>query len=265
MRILLSNDDGIHAPGVRALHAAILEQIKPDELLVVAPKTVQSATSHGVTFHEPLMTERVVLDHGYEGVAVDGRPADCMKLALAELWPQKYGKGSRPDLVVSGMNAGANCGINVIYSGTVAAAIEAAFLGIPSIAVSLHLGKGAPLFDLGARHGARAISAILDAGRLDPHACVSVNVPRCEEGLADDELPIAVCPMNTHGVIDRFEERKSPGGGTYYWSAANGLSFHQTDEGTDVERLFARHITVTPLTFDLTDYRTLDQWRSAMS
>lgn len=271
MRILLSNDDGIHAPGIRALHAAVLEFIKPEELLVVAPKTVQSATSHGVTFHEPLMTERVALDDGSTGYAVDGRPADCMKLALAELWPAKFGSGSRPDLVLSGMNAGANCGINVIYSGTVAAAIEAAFLGVPSIAVSLHLGKGEPDFQLGASQAARAIQRILSANLLEQHACLTVNVPRCESPPVDEtedpeaDLPVVVCPMNTHGVIDRFEKRQSPGGQVYYWSAAHGLDFHTTDAGTDVEQLFARRITVTPLSFDLTDYRTLDAWRSALS
>ena len=104
------------------------------------------------------MTSLAEVPSEIEGVAVDGRPADCVKLALASLWQEHHDDDSLPDLVVSGMNAGANCGINVIYSGTVAAAIEAAFLGIPSIAVSLHLGRGKPRFDIAAMHARRAIA-----------------------------------------------------------------------------------------------------------
>ncbi|MBZ0171614.1 MAG: 5'/3'-nucleotidase SurE, partial [Phycisphaerales bacterium] len=139
MRILLTNDDGIRAPGLIALHDALRETLTDTitDLVVVAPLTVQSATSHGVTFHEPLMTRTVRASATVTGTAVDGRPADCTKLALTNLWPERFGEGSRPDLVVSGMNMGSNAGINVIYSGTVAAAIEAAFMGVPSIAVSM--------------------------------------------------------------------------------------------------------------------------------
>ena len=136
MRILLTNDDGIHAPGIEAMHKA-LEGL--GEVMTVAPLTVQSATGHGITFHEPLMCEEVVVNDEMTGLAVDGRPADCVKVALRALWQKRFGEGSTPDLVVSGMNSGANVGINVIYSGTVAAAVEAAFLGVPAIAVSLHI------------------------------------------------------------------------------------------------------------------------------
>ncbi|CAG0961772.1 partial 5'-nucleotidase SurE, partial [Anaerolineae bacterium] len=139
MRILLTNDDGIRAPGIAAMYSALIDPVfgpPLGEVFCVAPLEVQSATSHGVTFNSPLMTRTESIDIGtpvVKGIAVDGRPADCVKLALSCLWPERFGEGSRPDLVISGMNAGANCGINVIYSGTVAAAIEAAFLGVPSI------------------------------------------------------------------------------------------------------------------------------------
>ncbi len=301
MRILLTNDDGINAPGLIALHKA-LAQIDPiAEVFTVAPKTVQSATGHGVTFHTPLMVEPV--SH-LEGFAVDGRPADCMKIALSALWPERFGEGTRPDLVISGMNAGANCGVNVIYSGTVAAAIEAAFLGPPAIAVSMHLGRGRPLFDVGAMHARKAIEKILATKSLGQHECLSINIPRCEDFLPDtpegreemrraragsgspgqvassqaydhgpdvnDEhdplapMPITVCPMNTHGLIDRFEKRVSPAGQAYYWSAAGGLDFHGTEPGTDVDLLFKRHITVTPLSFDLTASDSLRHWESKL-
>jgi len=288
MRVLLTNDDGIRAPGLLAMHRA-LEGLA-DEILVVAPLTVQSATSHGVTFHQPLMTEPIEVN-GQIGIAVDGRPADCVKLALANLWPERM--GGRPDLVISGMNAGANVGINVIYSGTVAAAIEAAFLGVPSIAVSLHLGRGRPLFDVGARHARRAIDLLLADGLPSPHSCLSINIPKCEDSPAaaedpqalareraasgatyrpvskresDDEhdpqalMPVVVCPMNTHGIADRFEQRSAPDGQIYYWSTSGGFDFHETDEGSDVDHLFGRCITVTPLCYDLTDHARLGEW-----
>ena len=134
MRILLTNDDGITAPGIAALYDALQGL---GEIRVVAPADMQSASSHGITFHHPLMVSEVQANPRMRGVAVEGRPADCVKLAARCLWQEWYGVGARPDLVVSGMNAGANVGINVIYSGTVGAAVEGAFLGIPSIVWSV--------------------------------------------------------------------------------------------------------------------------------
>jgi len=344
MRILLTNDDGIDAPGIRALHSVLMaldpvsrEQFggpigagtgEETEVYTVAPLTVQSATSHGVTFHEPLMT-RPTKVNGQPGVAVDGRPADCVKVALSVLWPDRFGPGTRPDLVISGMNAGANVGINVIYSGTVAAAIEAAFMGVPSIAVSLHLGRGMPDFDCAARHARRAIEKVLAADGLGPqkvglgaHEVININIPRCEAPeqaadapesdedrasrlavaglpaqppsgtLPDDreekpsgreqtrfhadpmlagpdagdahdpeaELPLVVCPMNVHGHCDKFEKRTTPGGQSYYWSASGGFDFHEIDAGSDVEMLFKRCITLTPLDYDLTHRAQAANW-----
>lgn len=319
MRILLTNDDGIRAPGIVALYDALMDTIPGHEgtlggpvtiagtpvetIYTVAPATVQSATSHGVTFHEPLMVEPSRIRGRMTGTAVDGRPADCVKLALSEIWPGQFGEGSRPDLVISGMNAGANCGINVIYSGTVAAAIEAAFLGIPSIAVSLHLGRASTRFDVGAIHARRAIETLLAGGLPSPHEVLNMNVPRCEDPIADtpearerasrqrtsaglptnfdqsdtrvtrpgqdatvhkadpdERLPIVACPMNTHGHVDRFEGRVSPGGRAYYWAAAGGMDFQDTESGTDVDWLFRRAVTVTPLRYDLTDTPALGRW-----
>lgn len=269
MRILLTNDDGVRAPGIAAMYEA-LEDFhghfgKPLAELVfpIAPQTVQSATSHGVTFKEPLMIKEEFLagsgpDDRVVAIAVDGRPADCVKLAIANIWPERFGPGTRPDLVISGMNAGANVGINVIYSGTVAAALEAAFLGVPSIAVSLHMGKSRPLFDVAARHARRTIEAILAHGIPEPHTCLSINIPITE---TDGPMPpIRVCPMNTHGLNDSYERRTSPSGDVYYWSTAHGLDFRITDNGSDVQELFKRHITVTPLFHDLTNRATLEEW-----
>lgn len=266
MRILLTNDDGLRAPGIAAMYEALVDYhrvfhspIAGHDTLVwpIAPLTVQSATSHGVTFHEPLMIREEYLsgsgpDDQTLGVAVDGRPADCVKLAITSLWPERFGAGSRPDLVVSGMNAGANVGINVIYSGTVAAALEAAFLGIPSIAVSLYMGRGKAHFHAAARHARRAVERLLAAynNALPPHSCFSINVPITESD--GPTPPIRVCPMNTHGLVDSYERRVSPAGDVYYWAAGHGLDFRSTDPGSDVQEMMKGNITITPLWYDLT-------------
>jgi 5'-nucleotidase len=292
MRILLTNDDGLRAPGIQAMYEALVDahgDFKDSggggplgDVTCIAPLTVQSATSHGVTFHEPLMIREDRLGWGgveaMTGIAVDGRPADCVKLAIAAIWPEKFGAGSRPDLLISGMNAGANVGINVIYSGTVAAALEGAFLGIPSIAVSLHIGPGGPGktdFRAGARHARRAIEQVLRNsprpapasawGLPEQHACVSINVPVTALGSPEAEpkyrYPVRVCPMNTHGLNDKYERRVSPGGDVYYWASGHGLDFRTTNEGSDVEQIFRKVTTVTPLRYDLTKKSTLATWK----
>ena len=137
MRILLTNDDGVYAPGLRALRK---ELQKLGEVYVVAPATEQSAVGHSITLLTPLLVQEVVDETNQPmGWAVEGRPADCVKLALVELLPEP------PDLIVSGLNAGSNAGINVLYSGTVAAAVEGAFFRRTSIAVSLEYTRPKPL------------------------------------------------------------------------------------------------------------------------
>lgn len=282
MNILLTNDDGLRTPGIQALYEALIDAHgdcggplwrvlghERGQVVPIAPLTVQSATSHGVTFHEPLMIREETLGWGgradMSGIAVDGRPADCVKLAIAALWPERFGASSLPDLVISGMNTGANVGINVIYSGTIAAALEAAFLGIPAIAVSLHMGTGKADFRRAAREARRALDVVLRGGLPDRHACLSINVPKTELGHADavprEGYPIRVCKMNTHGLNDKYEKRVAPGGEVYYWAAGHGLDFRQTEESSDVELLMRRHTTVTPLRYDLTKKSTLETWR----
>jgi 5'-nucleotidase len=278
VRLLLTNDDGIRAPGLAALYDALTEPRYGGPLLdpspgavsrapralchIIAPLTVQSATGHGVTFKEPLMVSTEAVRPGVTGQAVDGRPADCVKLAISSLWPEKFGEGSRPDLVVSGMNAGANVGINVIYSGTIAAAIEAAFLGVPSIAVSLHMGKGPPRFDIAAGYARRVIDRLIASGLPAPHEVLSVNIPITE---SDGPMPpVRVCPMNTHGLVDQYQRRLSPAGDPYYWPAGHGLDFYATEPGSDVDALMARSITVTPLAYDLTAHAAIGKWRERL-
>src|SRR5919206_4234402 len=170
MRFLLTNDDGIYAPGLRALRHDLL---KLGEVTVVAPATEQSAAGHSVTLLNPLLVSEVFEDNGktFIGWAVEGRPADCVKLALLELLPDP------PDVIISGMNAGSNAGINVLYSGTVAAAIEAAFYHFTAIAVSLESTKPKPLdFPRAADLARRVIEQIL-AQQPPEGALFNVNIP----------------------------------------------------------------------------------------
>lgn len=228
------------------------ELVKFGEVHVVAPETVQSATGHGITLDTPLLTQRVTIENGFTGIAIGGRPADCVKVAVSQILPR------RPDLVVSGMNSGANVGINVLYSGTVAAAIEAAFLGLPSIAVSLHLKSEVPLdFARPAVFARETIEQIV-AGGLPGGKCMSINLPP----LRPDESPagVRVCRQCINPWTDEYERRNDPRGREYYWNSSV-FTLGQTDDDTDVANLRDRYVTVTPLQFDLTDNPLLSDWR----
>ena len=260
MRILLTNDDGIDAPGIVALYDALQGL---GEIVPIAPLTVQSATSHGITYTSPLMVHDVEVNERMHGTAVDGRPADCVKLALRELWTQRFGPDTRPDITISGMNAGANVGINIIYSGTVAAAVESAFLGVPAIAVSLHLGDRSKVhYARGAQIARTAIDRILEHD-LEPHSVINVNVPRTES--PDAPVPeLRVVEMNAAPGTDRYDRRESPFGQVYYWAAGGGMDFTHTAPESDVEALLERFITVTPLTYVLTDHARLRTWQERL-
>lgn len=248
MLILLTNDDGITAPGLVAMYR---ELRKLGEVQVIAPDTVQSATGHGITLSTPILTSEVKVGSDFTGTAVGGRPADCVKLAIARLLPRA------PDLVVSGMNSGANVGINVIYSGTVAAAIEAAFLGLPSIAVSLYLRNEIPVdYARSAMLGRQTIELILKAG-LRGGQSATINIPP----LMADENPtgVRVVRQCTNAWSDTYEERRDPRGRAYFWNSTV-FTLGQTEADTDVAALRDKYITITPLQFDLTHYPMLHEW-----
>jgi len=279
MKILITNDDGIYAPGIRALYDAVMDPAgvlggpMASECMIVAPLTVQSATSHGITYSSPLMVTEEEIDSTFSGTAVDGRPADCVKLALTKLWAARFGEGTHPDLVLSGINSGANIGINVLYSGTVAAAIEAAFLGVPAIALSAHMSEAKTNWSKASRLARYAMDKLIaqgigEGGAIKPHDCINVNMPVCTDEPIDpptpDEPELVVCPMNTHALNDDYDSRKSPSGVDYYWASGHGLDFRGADEGTDVKAVFERKISITPLRFDLTNYAQLDGWRDML-
>jgi len=261
VRILLTNDDGLNAPGIIALYDALQGL---GEILPVAPQTVQSATSHGITFHTPLLTRELQVTPRMRGIAVDGRPADCVKLALRAIWQERYGPGTMPDVTISGMNSGANVGINVIYSGTVAAAVESAFLGVPAIAVSLFMGEDPkPQYERAAQIARAAIDQVLKH-TIDEHSVININIPIINR--ADAPMPqIKVVEMNAAAGTDGYDRRISPEGQVYYWSSGNGMEFAHTAPESDVEALMAGHITVTPLSYVLTDHKRLATWKKNLA
>jgi 5'-nucleotidase len=240
MRILLTNDDGIYAPGLRALR---LELQKLGEVVVVAPAAEQSAVGHSVTLTTPLVVQEVLDDRRQPlGWAVEGRPADCVKLALRELLPEP------PDLVVSGLNAGSNAGINVLYSGTVAAAIEGAFFRRTSIACSQEYTKLGPLdFPRGAEIARRVIEQIL-AHRPADGSLFNVNIPSPERGPIRG---IVVLPQNVAPYVETFDRRTDPRGRVYFWT---NPEYHcpEPHADTDVTALAEGYVTITPLQFNLT-------------
>ena len=250
MRILLTNDDGIYAPGLRALR---LELQKIGTVEVVAPATEQSATGHSVTLNNPIVVQEIYDETMARiGWAVEGRPADCVKLALRELL------GYRPDLIVSGLNAGSNAGINVLYSGTVAAAIEGAFFGITSIACSLEYTKPRPLdFNTGAGLARQIVEQIINK-KPAPGALFNVNIPSLENGPV---LGVRVAPQNTSTYEECFDKRTDPRGRTYFWLGADFTCPNPTPE-TDTAALRDRFITVTPLQFNLTEHTQLEEMYS---
>src|SRR4051812_19758817 len=197
MNILLTNDDGIYAPGLRAMRHELL---KLGSVVVVAPATEQSAAGHSVTLLNPLLVSEVFEDDGktFVGWAVEGRPADCVKLALLELLPDP------PDVVISGLNAGSNAGINVLYSGTVAAAIEGAFFHRTSIAVSLEYAKPKPPdFARAAGHARRVVEQIL-AHKPAAGSLFNVNIPDLMKG------PVAgvrVVRQNVAPYVEKYDRR----------------------------------------------------------
>ena len=242
MKILLANDDGIHAPGLLAMRKALA---KLGEVLVVAPATEQSGVGHSITYLSPLTCKEIFDGETFRGWAVEGSPADCVKLGVSEL------AGGGVDLIVSGINGGLNAGINVLYSGTVAAAIEGAFFRIPSIAVSLEFDPHAD-FDAAAELAVKIIRQILQH-QGEAIELYNINIPTAAtRAFRDGKTPEVHCvPMGVERYGEHYIKRQDPKGRNYYWST-NDPPPKPTDHETDLNALFAGYITVTPLQFDMT-------------
>lgn len=252
MRILLTNDDGVYAPGIAALKHE-LESL--GKVTLISPATEQSGVSHSITFLEPLVCKEIWDGDELHGIAVEGSPADCVKLGVSELIDEPV------DLVVSGINGGLNAGINVLYSGTVAAAIEGAFFRLNSFAISLEWDPHAD-FATAAKIAIPLIQQVLEQKSGQPQL-YNVNIPSAAvEAYRSGNMPqVRIVPMGVERYGEHYIKRQDPKGRDYFW-ATNDPPPKRTDHPTDLTCLADGHVTVTPLKFDLTDAGELEKMES---
>lgn len=238
--ILVTNDDGIFAPGIRALVEAVKEL---GEVVVVAPDKPQSGMGHAITIGHPLRMSAVSLLDNVEAYQITGTPVDCVKIAVDKVLQRK------PDICLSGINHGPNHSINVIYSGTMSAAMEASIESIPSIGFSLNDLTFEANFD-GAQEYARVITEKILSGKWDKHICLNVNIPAVN---TLDIKGIKVCKQAYAKYEEDFEERKDPAGRKYYWLTGEFVNFDKGKD-SDVWALENDYVSVVPVQFDLTNY-----------
>ena len=251
MKILLTNDDGIYAKGLIALY----NRFKENHIVtVVAPESEQSAVGHGITLHKPLRISKVAIYNKNIGYAVNGTPADCVKLGIMEVLD------TRPDIVISGINPGANVGVNINYSGTVAAAREAALYEIPSVAVSINCLNitNNKYFDDAASFTEKLCKKILK-NKLPVKTFLNVNFP-------DKPLSkIAGVRISRQGLFpleNAFEHRSDPKNISYYWQICQ-LSKINNISNVDQSDIYNNYISITPIKCDITDYSLIEdlkQW-----
>ncbi len=247
LSILVSNDDGIHSDGLAAL---VNELSQIATVIVVAPENQQSAVGHAITVHRPLRVREIVKDGKLFGYAVDGTPADCVKLAIRHLLPKK------PDLVVSGINHGSNTAISVIYSGTVSAATEGTILGIPSFAMSLTSFETNVDFSYAAKF-ARQLAMKVIANGLPSGTLLNVNVPACSE---KEIQGVVITRQGKSLWNDEFEARRDPGNRQYFWLKGVLVELDE-EEDIDQRAILNNKVSVTPIQFDLTNYNMIEELR----
>ncbi len=239
MNILVTNDDGIQATGILALASALGEL---GRVTVVAPDRERSAAGHSLTLHSPLRIFE--LREGF--YAVDGTPTDCVNMGIHNMLP------FRPDLVVSGINHGANLGGDITYSGTVAAAIESTLMGIPAIAVSLDTLERQGHFDDAAQVALRVARQVVANG-LPADTLLSVNVPNCS---LDQMLEPLITRQGKRSFVGKIIDKTDPRGRKYYWIGSEEPDFNDY-EGTDFHAINRKHVSITPLHLDLTNYESM--------
>ena len=238
--ILVTNDDGITAPGIRNLVEAAKGLGK---VVVVAPDKAQSGMGHAITIGHPLRMDKVEMFEGVEAWQTSGTPVDCVKLAVDKVLHRK------PDLCISGINHGANHSINVIYSGTMSAAMEASIESIPSIGFSLLDYKFDADFTAARFYATQIIKSVLST-KLDKHLLLNVNIPSIPKKQIKG---IKVCKQAYAKYKEEFDERLDPHGKKYYWLTGEFINYDEAED-TDVWALKNNYISVVPVQFDLTNY-----------
>jgi 5'-nucleotidase len=242
MRILLTNDDGIHAPGLTVLEAIAGEL--SDDVWVCAPAEEQSGAGHSLTLHMPVR----LVEHGERRFAVTGTPTDAVNLALKKLFPDRP-----PDLVISGINGGENLGDDITYSGTISAAIEAALAGIPAVAMSQAMRDAGHGFAAARFWAANVLAPLLDL-QMAKRTLVNINFPALP---ADRVKGIRVVRQGFHDYArGSLVEAVDPRGRPYFWFGLDDIE-HTLDHGTDLEAVSEGYIAVTPLQLDLTHHAAL--------
>ncbi|MBN1398586.1 MAG: 5'/3'-nucleotidase SurE [Bacteroidetes bacterium] len=243
LEILVSNDDGIDASGIYSL---VQEMKKIGNVTVVAPDKQQSAVGHAITMNYPLRVKEFKKNGKFFGYAVQGTPADCVKLAVRAILERT------PDLIVSGINHGSNTAISIIYSGTVSAATEGTILGIPSIAISLTT-YGAADFHYPAQI-ARKLALLIGKHGLPSGTLLNVNVPPLKP---KDIKGVLITRQGKAIWNDTFDLRRDPNNREYYW-LTGGLEKVDTDIEFDEAAVQNSYVSITPIQYDLTDYKMLD-------
>jgi len=242
MKILLTNDDGIHAPGLMALYNELSDYF---DVHIVAPETEMSSVGHAITLSSPLRVQEVRKNGAFFGYSITGTPADCVKIALQELHEDP------PEMILSGINLGANVGVNVLYSGTVSAATEGAFLGIPSVAFSLNTREN-PDFRFAARFSREMITYVRKEG-LRKGTALSVNIP----AVPPEEIAgVAITRQGVARFEERYERRVDPRGNVYFWLTGE-IPAQEEAPDSDIRCLKENQITITPIHYDLTSYEEM--------
>jgi len=247
VKILISNDDGIDSQGIAALTK---EMKKIGEVTVIAPRTEQSAVGHAITMKIPLRVTEYYKNGNFFGYAVDGTPADCIKIGIRNILK------TPPDIVLSGINHGSNAAINIIYSGTVSAAREAAIMDVPALAISV-TSHDAKKFEYAARVASQLTQMVVKNG-LPNGTLLNVNVP----DLPEEQIKgILLTQQGKSKWDDIYEERTDPYGKKYFW--LTGKLF-ETDNDLEKDHFALKNnfVSVTPIHFDLTDYRTFEEMKS---
>ena len=245
--ILIVNDDGINAPGIRKL-ISIMNDF--GEVVVVAPDGPQSGKGHAITIESTIRCDKVIIDDGPQTeYSCSGTPVDCVKLAVNKLITRK------PDLCVSGINHGSNSSINVIYSGTMSAAVEGALEGIPSIGFSLLDYSHEADFSEGERYIREITQSVLN-NSLPDGVCLNVNIPKSVD---DKKIKgVKVCRQAKANWVEEFDEREDPKGRKYYWLTGKFVNYDKGDD-TDERALENHYISVVPVQFDVTAYHAISK------
>ena len=239
--ILITNYDSVTAPGIRALVEAVKGLGK---IIVVAPDQPQSGMGHAITIGNPLRLQKVNVFEGVEAFACSGTPVDCVKLAVDKVIHNK------PDICISGINHGANHSINVIYSGTMSAALEASIENIPSIGFSLLDLSIEADFTAAKKYARMLVEHVLKNKLKEKHLCLNVNIPKGEEKIIKG---VKICRQAYAKYEEEFDERKDPHGRRYYWLTGEFLNFDKGKD-TDVWALKNNYVSVVPVQFDLTNH-----------